>query len=79
MQIYKRIASGELPILAGAQFSVPDVYSQMESIAEKEGPDPGGDRLSRGTSSGWRPTTRSEPPSRRAADPSRKEPLAIPG
>ena len=37
MQIYKRIASGELPILAGAQFSIPDVYSQMESIAEKEG------------------------------------------
>ncbi|MGH7680418.1 MAG: tetratricopeptide repeat protein [Candidatus Eiseniibacteriota bacterium] len=37
MTIYKRIASGELPVLAGAQFGIPDVYSQMESIAEREG------------------------------------------
>jgi len=37
MQIYKRIASGELPILTGAQFGIPDVYSQMEAIAEREG------------------------------------------
>ncbi len=37
MQLYKRIASGELPILAGSQFTILDVYSQMEVIAEREG------------------------------------------
>jgi tetratricopeptide (TPR) repeat protein len=37
MRIYRRIVSGELPILPGGQFTILDVYSQMEAIAERQG------------------------------------------
>jgi tetratricopeptide (TPR) repeat protein len=37
MPIYRRIASGELPILPGGQFTILEVYSQMEAIAERQG------------------------------------------
>ena len=37
MSLYKQIASGELPILPGSQFTILDVYSQMEVIAERAG------------------------------------------
>ncbi len=37
MQLYKQIASGEPPILAGAGFTIFDVYLQMAVVAEKQG------------------------------------------
>jgi tetratricopeptide (TPR) repeat protein len=37
MQLFKRIAAGGLPILAGSQFTMPDVYVQMGVAAQKLG------------------------------------------
>ena len=37
MGLYKQIADGALPILPGSQFTVLDVFSQMEVIAERGG------------------------------------------
>ena len=37
MQIFKRIAAGELPILSGSQFTMPDVYVQLGVAAQKLG------------------------------------------
>ena len=37
MQLFKRIAAGELPILSGSQFTMPDVYVQLGVAAQKLG------------------------------------------
>jgi tetratricopeptide (TPR) repeat protein len=37
MAIYQRIASGELPILAGSTVTLFDVYLQMGSVEQKQG------------------------------------------
>jgi len=37
MQLFKRIAAGELPILAASQFTMPDVYVQLGVAAQKLG------------------------------------------
>lgn len=37
MSLFKRIAAGELPILAGSQFTMPDVYVQMGVVARQLG------------------------------------------